>query len=382
MKQKQFLILAAVAFFALMGALLLNQKRAPVSLEGGSGKFLPALEADLNAISQLKVTGASNTVAVTLNKASVGWMVEEKANYPANIGKVREVLLGLSDARVLEDKTAQKDLYAKLGVEDVADAQAGGVRVDLSGGSKPISVIVGKTSTQGSAGTFVRASDSAVSKLVSGTITVPKVPAEWLKKELLDVQASDIKTVSVIRPDGRLSVSKNLREDQNFVLQNIPPKREVASEFVANGLAGFVGTLNFDDVAAKAQDATPPSGAFQLETQTFDGRVYLADLWEVEGKQYMTISARFDEALAQANQPPEPQALTDGADANAVATRQALVAKAKADGQASLEKARKSIGAFTAETSAWTYTVPSFKFAQANKKMDEMLKQPEAAAKP
>jgi Domain of unknown function (DUF4340) len=380
MKQKQFLILAAIAFIALLGALMLNNQRAPQSLESGSARAFTGLEDDLNAISQVKITIAGNAVIATLNKTDTGWVVAEKGNYPADVAKVREMLLALGNAKVLEAKTAQKDLYSKLGVEDVADAAAGGVLVELSGGKTPLRLIVGQQSSQGTAGTFVRRADQAQSQLVSGTINVPKVAAEWLKKQVLDLQASNIVSASVIRPDATLTVSKAKREDQNFIVQNLPPKREVSSEFVANGLAGFVGTLNFDDVSARAADFAPPASAFKLDTQTFDGRVYSATLWEADGKQQMVISARFDDALAQANKPADPTAPAADADAAAKTAHQAAVAKAASDFTASLDSARKAVTAFNAEVGNWVYTIPSFKFAQANKTMADMLKQPEAAA--
>lgn len=380
MKQKQFLILAAIAFVALLGALMLNNQRAPQSLDGSATRAFVGLEDELNAITQAKITGAGNAVIATLNKTDTGWVVAEKGNYPADVAKVREMLLALGSAKVLEAKTAQKDLYSKLGVEDVADAAASGVQVELTGGKTPLRVIVGQQSSQGTAGTFVRRADQAQSQLVSGTINVPKVAAEWLKKEILDLQASNVVAASVIRPDATLTVRKAKREDQNFVVENLPPKREVSSEFVANGLAGFVGTLNFDDVSARPADFAAPANAFKLDTMTFDGRTYSATLWEADGKQQMVISARFDDALAQSHKPAEPPTPAADADAAAKTAHQAALAKAASDFAASLDGARKAVEAFNAEVGNWVYTLPSFKFAQANKTMADMLKQPDAPA--
>jgi hypothetical protein len=378
MKQKQFLILAGLAFLAMIAALMLNRERAPVSIEDGQRKLAPGLDETLNDVNQLTVTGAGNAVLATLKRTDARWVVAEKADYPANVAKVREVLLALANADILEKKTAQKERYATLGVEDVAASDASGVQVELAGGKAPLKLIVGKPATQGS-GTFVRPAGEAQSMLVSGAISVPKAAAEWLKKDLLEVAAADVAAVRVERKDGTLSVRKAKREDSNFTVENLPPKREVSSEFAANGLAAFVSGLNFDDVAKRDAEFVIPTSAFTATTDTFDGRRYVAQLWELEGKQQMVISASFDQALVAA--PVEPPAPAADADATAKAAHQAAVAKAKADHDAAVAKARAAVDAFNSETGGWIYTIPNFKFAQINKTMADLLKQPEAAAK-
>lgn len=378
MKQKQFLILAAIAFVALLGALMLSNQRAPESLDAAQRKLAPTLESGLNMVSQMKITGAGNALIVTLNKTDESWVVVEKSSYPANVNKVREVLLALANAKVLEEKTSQKELYSKLGVEDLSDATATGVRVDLSGGKTPLSVIIGQPGGQGSNSTFVRLSDQPQSLLVSGLISAPKVASEWLKKELIDVQAADVQSVVVSRADGSVTVSKSKREEQNFVVENLPAKREASSEFAANGLAGFVGTLNFDDVSARTADFAVPAGAFTLDSKTFDGRIYTAQLWEADGKQMMVLSARFDAAQAQAHKAAAAPAPAADSDQTAKTAHQAELAKAATDFTGALAKAQTTVDAVTAEVKNWVYTIPSFKFAQANKSMSDMLKPLEA----
>ena len=69
---------------------------------------------------------------------------------------MREFLLKLSDATVLEQKTSNPKLYADLGVEDVKGKDAKGILVTLEGLKQPVKLIVGNFNGGGGGGTFVR----------------------------------------------------------------------------------------------------------------------------------------------------------------------------------------------------------------------------------
>ena len=48
------------------------------------------------------------------------WTVAERDNYPADTGRLRKLLLELAEARLLEEKTSNPELYDRLKVEDIA----------------------------------------------------------------------------------------------------------------------------------------------------------------------------------------------------------------------------------------------------------------------
>ena len=60
-----------------------------------------------------------------------GW--PSAPNYPADSSKVRKLLIDLSQLETVEEKTSNSKLYPQLGVEDVKDPKATGVRVELTG---------------------------------------------------------------------------------------------------------------------------------------------------------------------------------------------------------------------------------------------------------
>jgi hypothetical protein len=74
----------------------------------------------VNDVNKVVITGADNKPTATITRAGDGWSVAEKGGYAADTGKLREFLLKLADSKLIEQKTANKEKYATLGVVDVS----------------------------------------------------------------------------------------------------------------------------------------------------------------------------------------------------------------------------------------------------------------------
>ena len=134
MNAKTLSTLAAAAVVALVAAIWINSADAPVSEESAKDKpLLPGLRDELNKVDGLVLGGAGGKPLVTLKRSGDGWQVAERSNYPADLGKLREYLYKLADAKVLDTKTANPKRYADLGVEDPIDPNAKSLLVTLGG---------------------------------------------------------------------------------------------------------------------------------------------------------------------------------------------------------------------------------------------------------
>ena len=74
--------------------------------------FLPGLKSALNDIETVVVTGAGDDVIATLVRDTAGWKVQEAGRYAADIAKIRQNLVALADAKIIETKTTKPELYA------------------------------------------------------------------------------------------------------------------------------------------------------------------------------------------------------------------------------------------------------------------------------
>jgi hypothetical protein len=389
MNQKTLIGLAIAALVAIVAAIALNHSTRPRSDTVETSTWLvPSLREHVNDVNKVVLAGAEGKVLATLERGANGWTLAEKGGYPVDTGKLRAFLLKLADAKRLEQKTSNKDKYAVLGVEDVASKDAKGVEVELVGLAQPLKLIIGNTDSRG--GTYARIAGQPESWLASGTLTVDKGAAEWLQKDLADLAATRIASVAITHADGgSVVVTKNARGDANYVLADVPKGREAGSEFAINGLASMLAGLRFDDVVP-AKDATPGEHLLKARYMTFDGLVVDVTAWEKDGKDYAQFVASLDAAQAdkgiaadQAKAKADyDAAITADEAAKKDAKADAAVAPAKpasvADPAKDHEMRRaaldKEVVDLNARFSGWTFVLPSYKYANMNKSMSDLLK--------
>ncbi|HSE12043.1 MAG TPA: DUF4340 domain-containing protein [Rudaea sp.] len=401
MNAKTLYALIAAAAVALLAAWWINASHAPVSESVEQSKpLLPGLRERVNDITAITITGAGNQVLATLKRGSEGWNVEQKSGYPADVAKLREFLLKLADATVLETKTSNPKLYGELGVDDVKDKDAKGVLVTLEGLKQPVKLIVGNYNGGGGGGTFVRREGEAQTLLAKGNLSVEKTVAGWEKHELTDIPASRLQQVTITNPDGKtLKVSKEHPGDANFKVADVPKGREPSSDFVADALGSTLSGLRADDVFT-AKEMPPPDKVYKANYAAFDGLNVAVVAWVKDGKDYAQLSASLDDtaaavhisadqtkaqaeyeaAVQAANKKLAEEKPATGPAAKAAAKAASDVAKplavsdAAKDRDERLKALNDEVAVLNKTFAGWTFVLPSFKFANIDKSMDDMLK--------
>lgn len=404
MNAKTLYSLIAAALVALIAAWWINSAQKPVSEAAEQTRaLLPGFREQVNDVTAITFTGGDNKALATLKRGSDGWTVVEKSGYPADLAKLREFLLKLADATVLEQKTSSPKHYSELGVSDLSDKDAGGVLVTLGGLKQPVKLIIGNYNGAGGGGTFVRREGEAQSLLVKGNLTVDKTVASWERKDITDIAATRFKQVTVTNPDGKaLKVYKEQPGDANFKVADVPKGRAVSSDFVANSLGSTLSGLHADDVFP-AKDMPPADKVYKADYLAFDGLDVAMTAWVKDGKDYAQLTAALDNAAAtahveadQAKAQADYEAAVDAgkaanaADADkksAAGAAPDAVAKAAAEPIAPLavsdpakDKAERlkvlndEVVGLNKTFAGWTFVLPSFKFSNIDKSMDDMLK--------
>ena len=101
MNRRSVLIIAAIAIVAVLLAVLGRDRSTSRSPQGA--ELLPGLTAALNDIEQVEISKAGNETVATLRRGADGWSVDEKDGYPADIAKIRQALVALGKARIVEE---------------------------------------------------------------------------------------------------------------------------------------------------------------------------------------------------------------------------------------------------------------------------------------
>src|SRR6266705_4046180 len=115
--QKRGLISLAVATVVLvaLAIVVLASGARGVSRAAPGERAFPALAAKLGDVAS--VTILRNGSTVTLIRDGDSWLVADKGNYPANAGKISQIVLAMADLTLVEPKTQKADLYPRLEVE-------------------------------------------------------------------------------------------------------------------------------------------------------------------------------------------------------------------------------------------------------------------------
>ena len=198
MSRQRFIVLLIAALLAISGALYLSTQRN-LARDTHGMPLLPSLAGELNSVTELSVRKGSATPVVTIHKQGEQWTVAQRANYPADVSKLRKLLLALSDAKIREEKTSNPASYSIIGVEDPAAAGRERARKSrLLAHDGKHAVIVGKPVGEGS---FVRRVGENTSYIVEPAISVEAEPRYWIDTRLLDLPADKIQSIEV-KPAG------------------------------------------------------------------------------------------------------------------------------------------------------------------------------------
>lgn len=383
--------LAVGTAVAVALALWAGSTRGPISESVAIGEpLVKDLAASINDATELRVVEAGDKPAVVLRRGRDGWSVVERDGYPADIAKVRETLIKFAEATLIEAKTANPERHAALGVEDVAAPDAKGLRVEIDG-MVSAKVVVGTFSTQGN-GTFVRRNDEAQSWLAKGNLIVDRAAADWLAKDIVDIASDRVMRVEISRGGQSFAVAKQSPEQPHYVVEQVPAGRELLSEYEANGIGSVLAGLKFDDVAMDASAVPDPASTLVARFQTFDGLIVEITGFASEGKRYARFKTTVDpdradlaanaaqlnavadhrrdaEAAAEADKPAEKMASQEA---------KADVPLAVKDPALFVAERRKAIddeaSALNRRTKGWIYVLPAYKYANMDKRLEDLLK--------
>lgn len=195
MSARRFFVILATAVALLTLAMWLGGWRAQRPDAAGT-LLLPNLDQKLDEIDSVTIRNGTAQSGVTLHKQGVRWVVVERSDYPANTPKLRELLLAIARARVIEEKSSDPATYGELGVDDPTRPGAAGteIKITMTTTSGTQRLIVGKASMGGN---FVRLGGTAPSLFVAPGIAADSQPRDWIEPHILAIKPADIREVHV-----------------------------------------------------------------------------------------------------------------------------------------------------------------------------------------
>jgi hypothetical protein len=310
MSRQRFTALLIAALLVISAALWLSTRRNSSNHDTLNAALFPALQSEMATVSSLDIRKGAAAPTVSLRKKGDEWTVTQRGDYPADVSKLRKLLLALSDAKIVEQKTSDPANYAQIGVDNPTAATSLGTEIKFTVKDGAHSLIVGKPSGEGN---FVRRGDEKVTYLAAPSIYVESEPRYWIEAKLLDIPADDITRIEYKPATGapysihRIAAAapeqsaanpaKPATEtDRGFELDGVPPGRKPADAQALAPPPGVFGSVSSDDVAALAtiDFSKPVTAVITLK----DGGVVTLTGTVVGDKHWIQISAPKNEALA------------------------------------------------------------------------------------
>jgi Domain of unknown function (DUF4340) len=193
MSRQRFIWLLVAAVLAISGAMYLSAQRN-LPRDNGGQPLLPSLANELNTVTAVSVRRGAATPAVTVHSQGGRWTVAERGDYPADVSKLRKLLLALSEAKIVEQKTSNPASFPVIGVEDPAQTGATGAEISVTAKDGNHAVIVGKPVGEGN---FARRAGENTSYIVEPSISVEAEPRNWIESGLLDIATAGIQSIAI-----------------------------------------------------------------------------------------------------------------------------------------------------------------------------------------
>ena len=368
MKGKTFLILLVAAGVLVAFSFL----RSGEQNQADTVKMGAKLFADLpvNQVAGITIADAENRV--TLVRGEKVWQVEERNGYPADFDELRDTVVKLSRLKVGRSFSAAPESLLRLSLmaPSTPDTPGAGKQIILRDQSKNIlaDVILGQTRETdggGSGGQYLKRADAETIFLVDGNFRFLKTaPAQWLRKEILNVKADDVASVVCYPGDARPPVYTLSRpgKDEAPRLTPVPPGR-TADPSKIDQVVDALAPLTLDDVGTAGE--IPPaaeSESLRLVYQLYDGRqISIFPHADDNGSYTLRVTAGKSEVEAEAADEP----VREDGKTGAVETK-------AADTETPAPKTARELNE---ELNPWVFSVKKWQFDSFITRLESLLEE-------
>ncbi len=269
-----FTLFAATLVSIALAAWAVASRQLPVPQASLDRPLLPDLAAKVGEVAAIEVVHQDRTLHV--RREDGRWVLAEKADFPVDPAKVRQIVLGLAELRVIEAKTRNPQKFARLELEDPGkDAQSTLIRLRDEKGGTLAEVIVGKRKFSlygpGKSGSYVRLAGDDQAWLADRPLDAWTDPLDWVDRNLVWLPRDEIAEVRLHVGTPEEVVVRRAGSGDPFILEGLE-EGEVADTTKIERLVSALGTMTLSDI--ESRDALPfPEDAPVARWTTFDGLV-------------------------------------------------------------------------------------------------------------
>jgi len=372
MKTRTLTILAAVALGAGTLAYVAVRSRAPDAGKSEQKALIPDFPAD--QVTKIAVKKAAADITVERGGDAKTWTLPSKGGFPADFERVKTLMTGLIDSKIVEPKTSLPDMYPRLGVEDPKpDNSSTQLTLSDKDGKALATLILGSrdfSASGTSPRTFARRVGDTQAYLVEGDLRAETDPLLWMSRTIVELTGQRVKSVTITQPGGeKVAIEMT---GGTYRVTNVPEGRTLKDEFVGSRIGSVLASIMLDDVKP-AKDVDLATDTPTAEFRTSDGLVVTVKARKIETKFWATFAAAYDPPPAPA--PPEIKPDATPEEKQAAEARKADDAKQRELAESTV---KSEVETLNKRWAPWAFAIPDFKAEQLTSKMDSLLAAPAA----
>jgi len=200
--ERRISVLIIIIFILTLGLIITSTPRTEV-IYNANVTLYPDIINVLDKVSNINLQNKEKTLSFKKNNTG-DWEIINKDNFPAQMNLVNDLLLGVANLKVIEQKTKDPKLYSLLQVDDVTNENSNAIAMTLKDLNDNILVnlLVGKRERQTILGSkaeqlYIRKDGDPQSWLVEGNLPVSLEFKDWVNQPLLPITANDIQKIII-----------------------------------------------------------------------------------------------------------------------------------------------------------------------------------------
>lgn len=287
MNDRKLAILGIIAVLMVGAAILQNRLGQNThTADFSSSALIEGL--DVDTVGAIQVASDKGSKTVTLTRSNDQFVVTDKDNYPADIGKVNQLINQCLDVRTVEKITSNADNHADLKVtEDTAQY----VIRFLNSENEPIVTLLFSPADPDTNTAYARLLSSNDVYSITRPVWFGTAPIDYIDTALVSVKPETINSVAVKSATGSYVLSSPQGSDA-VTLDKMPDGKQY-KDTVYQTVFSALRSLRFDDVwsASKAPEGLDFDASYICKL--YDLTVYKVSIAKKDSKAYVKISADF-----------------------------------------------------------------------------------------
>ena len=276
---KNLKILVLISFGFLIIALGMYFDGKNISNKSSSEVLFPSFDEVLPEIAYIEFSNQNGKSVIEIIDNQ--WLISSSNNFPANTELLSRFFIQLREANILDAKTNREDLLYKLGLDDenkmqlILKSKDDEVLYSLDIGIYNYNI----------PGSYIKATDSNQSYLVSTNLTADVSGFYWVPTDLINIGKSQIKSIQIYNQNMiNLSMKEGELEHTNLTSQF----DEIDNDKIIDA-QNILTDLQHNGFILKSE--LPNSPDLKTRFTLNNGTVIFVNFYDIEGK---GVHATFD----------------------------------------------------------------------------------------